>query len=96
MKHLGRAMAHHQLGHEAESRRSLEALVATASVAAAYQIAQVHAWRGEKGQALDWLERAYATNDSGLRYVRFDPFLRGLHADPRYQALLRKMNLPVD
>jgi len=28
--------------------------------------------------------------------VKFDPLLHRLRGDPRYSALLRKMNLPVD
>ena len=31
-----------------------------------------------------------------LGWLRFDPLLRSARGDPRYTALLRKMNLPVD
>ncbi len=95
MRQLLEAMAEHQLGNDVASRRALEQL-ARAGTPAAYQIAQVHAWRGEKDLALEWLERGYATNDAGMRYAIYDPMLRPLRSDPRYKALLKKMNLPMD
>jgi len=33
--------------------------------------------------------------DAGMRYLSYDPVVRGLRGDPRYAALLRAMNLPV-
>jgi hypothetical protein len=32
--------------------------------------------------------------DDGLPWLKIDPGLRSLRGDPRYKALLRKMNLP--
>jgi hypothetical protein len=31
-----------------------------------------------------------------MRNLRIDPYFRRLRGDPRYTALLRKMNLPYD
>jgi hypothetical protein len=61
----------------------------------AFQIAEIYAWRGEKDQALAWLDRAYAQRDGGLATVEYDPLLASLRADPRYKMLLVKMKLPV-
>jgi hypothetical protein len=58
------------------------------------EIAEAHAFRGNKDRAFEWLERAYAKRDSDLYYVKGDPLLRNLESDPRYKAFLRKMNLP--
>jgi TolB-like protein len=49
------AMAEHSLGRPAESQRALDLLVQRRANGLAYQIAEVHAWRGEKDQAFDWL-----------------------------------------
>jgi serine/threonine-protein kinase len=68
--------------------------VAKDGEAAALQIAEVRAFRGEKDEAFAWLERAYALRDPGLTEMKGDPLLRGLEADPRYAALLKKMRLP--
>ena len=40
------------------------------------------------------LERARAQHDGGLTQLKTDPTLRRLRGDPRYAALLRKLNLP--
>jgi hypothetical protein len=61
---------------------------------AAYQIAEVHAYRVETDLAFEWLERAYAQRDGGLPDVKSDRLLRGLVSDPRYKASLMKMKLP--
>ena len=92
----GAALAEHDLGHLSESQQALDALIAKHSHGAAYQIAEVHAWRGEADLAFEWLERARAQRDGGLSLVKVDPLLRNLSGDPRYTALLKKMNLPVD
>jgi hypothetical protein len=41
-----------------------------------------------------WLERAYRQGDGGLAETKVDPLLESLRGDPRYNALLRKLNLP--
>jgi TolB-like protein len=89
------AMAEHTLGHSKESQQALEKLIAKYGKEAAYQIAEVFAWRGEKTEAFEWLERAYQQRDGGLSDLKVDVLLAGLHGDPRFEALLRKMNLPV-
>ena len=88
------AVAEHDLGHKDASQQGLEALLAKYAQDYPYRIAQVHAWRGERDQAIAWLERAYAQHDRLLRFLKFDPLLRYVHGDARYSALLRKMELP--
>jgi tetratricopeptide (TPR) repeat protein len=88
------AMAEHSLGHAAESQRALDALLA--SRASPYRIAGVYAWRGEADLAFLWLDRAASQRHPDLAFVKTDPTLRGLRGDPRFRALLARMNLPVD
>ena len=90
----GIAIAEHTLGHEKESQQALEELIAKRAQLSAYQIAEAFAWRGENGKAFEWLERAYQQRDGGLTTIKTDPLLASLSDDPRYKALLRKMNLP--
>jgi TolB-like protein/tetratricopeptide (TPR) repeat protein len=90
----GTAIAEHSLGHSHESQEALADLIEMPFVS--YQVAEVHAWRGERDKALDWLERAYAERDGGLLGMIYDPLVRSLHKEPRYKALLRKMNLPEE
>jgi serine/threonine protein kinase/Flp pilus assembly protein TadD len=88
------AMAEHTLGHAAESQQDLEQLIAQHAKEAAFQIAEIYAWRGERNKAFEWLERAYQQRDGGLSDIKTDPPLANLRDDPRYKAFLRKMNLP--
>jgi hypothetical protein len=90
------AVAHHSLGHAKESQQALEALIAKYNDSAAYQIAGVYAWRGENDRAFEWLERAVTLHDGGLVLLKTDLLMRGLHGDPRYRAVLAKLNLPPD
>jgi TolB-like protein len=45
--------------------------------------------------AIDWLEKAYEEHNPDLPYVG-QPLYDPLRSDPRFQDLLRKMNLPMD
>lgn len=88
------ANAEHSLGDEAASDRDLQSLEAHSANVSAYQIAEIHAWRGDRDGAFAWLERAYRQRDSGYEVFKTDIYLEGLRTDPRYEALLREANLP--
>jgi Flp pilus assembly protein TadD len=85
---------HHQAGREEESRQALRSLIEIGANDAAYQIAVVHAVRGEKDAAFEWLERAFAQRDSGLAFMRGHAQLGSLHDDPRWRPFLAKMGFP--
>ena len=60
----------------------------------AYLFALIHVGLGEKEQAWQWLERAFEERSAWLAdRVTVDPMLDPLRADPRFAALLRRMNL---
>ena len=67
VQEMGIAMAEHALGHQALADAALHSLIVKDATNDAYQIAQVFAWKNERAQALDWLERAYRQRDGGLR-----------------------------
>jgi hypothetical protein len=48
---------------------------------------------GEIDKGFDWLEKAVEERDSWILHLRVDPFYDPIRAHPRYQAVLRKMNL---
>ncbi len=50
---------------------------------------------GDYDLAIDWLEKAYEERSPNLPYLGL-PYFDPLRSDPRFQDLLRKMNLPVD
>jgi TolB-like protein/Tfp pilus assembly protein PilF len=84
----------HALGRQEEANRALEDLIAQFSDDAAYAIASIAAFLGKHDLALEWLERAYQQRDGEMYYVGCEPMLANVADDPRYEALLRKMNLP--
>jgi hypothetical protein len=49
----------------------------------------------QKDQAVAWLERAYDDHDQWMVYIASYPGLDPLHSEPRFQALLRRMNFPT-
>jgi TolB-like protein/Tfp pilus assembly protein PilF/predicted Ser/Thr protein kinase len=61
----------------------------------AWDIARHYIVSGDHDLAIDWLEKAYEDYEPNLPYIgmpSYDP----LRSYPRFQELLRKMNLPVD
>jgi eukaryotic-like serine/threonine-protein kinase len=60
-----------------------------------FDIACIYALAGNKEQALDCLGQAYEMHDPVIPYVGVYPNFIILHDEPRYQELLRKMNLPL-
>jgi len=90
---FGAALANFALGNEAEGQQQLGKLIAGYADTAAFQVAEVYAWRGDRDQALAWLERARRQRDGGLVFLKVDPLLRALHGDPRYEAMLVELKL---
>ena len=91
----GEALAYHALGRRAESDNALKKLIATHQNEAAFQIAEVYAFRGETDQAFAWLDRAYRQRDSGLPEMKTSPLMKSLLKDQRRAELLQKMRLPA-
>ncbi|MGC2111631.1 MAG: tetratricopeptide repeat protein [Candidatus Korobacteraceae bacterium] len=94
-KSVGEALAYSALGSKAEADLALAQLIANYKFQAAYQIAEVYAFRGEVDRAFEWLELARTHHDAGLPAIKGDPLLKNLYHDPRYAEFLRKMNLPL-
>ncbi|QNN67509.1 hypothetical protein H9L13_00625 [Sphingomonas lutea] len=62
---------------------------------ASFQYGRILAELGDKDAAFDALDRAWDIRDRGLAGLKTDPYLDPLRIDPRYAALLRKMNFPA-
>jgi serine/threonine protein kinase len=90
----GMAMAEHDLGEEVAARAALDQLEAEHGRARPLDVARVYGWWGDRERAFEWLDRAYAQRAPGLVGIQVSPLFRKLHGDPRWTALLMKMNLP--
>ena len=60
---------------------------------AALDIAQNYLFAGDTTHALDWLEKAYGDHEPSMAYIGCVPLWDSVRSDPRFQALLRRMNL---
>jgi adenylate cyclase len=61
----------------------------------AYQVAVIYALRREPDQMFQWLDKAYATHDSGLTQLSITPFILTYRDDPRFVALCAKLGIQV-
>ena len=57
-------------------------------------IAELYSRLGEKDQAFEWLEKAYAQHFDGLVRLKEEVGFNNLRSDPRYADLLRRIGLP--
>ncbi|MFZ1023233.1 MAG: adenylate/guanylate cyclase domain-containing protein [Thermoplasmata archaeon] len=59
----------------------------------AYNVVRVYAELNDLDSCFRWLEKAYQSHALPLQQLRLDPRLEHLRTEPRFQLLLRKMNL---
>lgn len=84
-------IAQTKLGDAVAADAALAQLVTDYGDAGLYQQAQVQAQRGALPAALDVLEKAYVARDPGLLWIRNDPLLDPLRAEPRFGELLSRL-----
>jgi tetratricopeptide (TPR) repeat protein len=89
----GRVLALDALGDRAAADEALTEMQAEFGDDAAWSYAQIYTQRGDVDEAFQWLESAYEQKIFGLVGVKNNVWLRPLHADPRWQPFLEKMNL---
>ena len=94
---FGLARVYAVSGNRAEAQKLLDTLKERSkeTYVSAYLIAVICAKLGERDQALAWLERAYQARSQFMILLRVDPSFDSLCSDPRFQALLRRMNFPT-
>jgi predicted Zn-dependent protease len=93
----GLARAYTILGRKAEADATLAELKKNFAAELPYDIAIVHALRGENDQAFAWLDRAYQQHDYSIiaiPQITVELDTKNLRADPRFKAFLKRMNLP--
>ena len=85
------ARVYAMMGRQREARQMLSGVKTGAFDTAAAYIAL-----GDKDEAFRILEKAVKERDSLLVFFKEDPSFDNLHSDPRWQALLRRMNFPPE
>ncbi len=89
------AAVYAQAGRVAEAQRRLEHLLdlAAKSYVPPTPIGWIYLALGDKDRAIEWFDKAIEGHDGMVLHLAVDPIYDPLRADPRYHALLRKMNL---
>jgi TolB-like protein/Tfp pilus assembly protein PilF len=59
-----------------------------------YWVAIIYAALGDKDAAFAELEKAYRAHDWFLQRIKVDPFMDPLRDDPRFAAMVKRLNLP--
>jgi len=90
------AHAYGVAGDKAQAQKILDQLKdqSARSYVSSYSIGEVCLALGDRNQALDWLEKAYAERARALVMLKVEPKLDPLRSDPRFQDLLCRMNFP--
>jgi len=90
------AQGYAEAGYEGALSRVAEMLIARsrASHVTPWQIGTLYIRAGKTDEALAWLEKAYDARDQNMPYISVDPIFDDLRDHPRFQELLRRMNLP--
>jgi len=95
-KRYSRILALVALERHDEAELLLEQMIADDGHHAAYQVAEILAFRGDIDKAFEWIQRARQQKDGGMREILGNYFLRNLHGDPRWEEMLILLNLPLD
>ena len=89
-RRAGRALVFQAMGDSERAAVELDELIAL-GYTWTYEIAMVHAYRGELDEAFTWLDRAIDRRDTALTLILGDPFLDNLRDDPRFDAVLERL-----
>ena len=82
-------------GRRADAQKVLDQLkeLSKRKYVPAGSIAQIYVAFGEKDKAFEGLEKAYNERSLGFEEIKVNPIFDPLRSDPRFQDLLRRMNL---
>jgi len=80
-------------GKKGEALKIIEQLKEKAKPSTPFQVAEVYAGLGDKDQAFAWLDRSSEERFAFTWKIVITPQFDSLRSDPRYVALLRRMNL---
>jgi serine/threonine-protein kinase len=82
-------------GNHAASAAAVHRIEQLYGAAASYQLAELHAQRGEAGPAIAALEQGLKARDPGLGAIPADPFLDPIRSDARFKDLVRRLDFPT-
>ena len=92
---LNLGIVYARMGKPEEARRILTDWLARSrnEHVAPYMMALLHFALGDKDSGFEWLEKGFQEHDGWLTGIKVDYLLENVRDDPRFRALLKKMNL---
>ena len=92
---VGLGIAFAKMGKIAEAQQLLENMINISSQAyvSPIDIAKLCFYLGDNDQGFTWLEKAYEVRAYGMTVLKVDPHYDTVRSDPRFKALLKKVNL---
>jgi TolB-like protein/DNA-binding winged helix-turn-helix (wHTH) protein/tetratricopeptide (TPR) repeat protein len=95
LRNLGYATAYQALGRTAEADSALNYVISHFADRQPTHIAEILVARGDTDRAFEFLEKATTVGDRNVLNIKINYYFRNLHADLRYQELLRRLSLPA-
>ncbi len=91
----GLAQSYASAGDDAAARRIESELIGSEKrYVSPYNLARMHGSLGEPDRALEWLVKAYEEHNPDLIEVTREPTLQGLHGNPKFRELTRRIGWP--
>lgn len=92
MAYAGLAMA----GHKSEAQKGLAELRALSGkrYVPRYSLAITYFGLGDKERVFQYLEKAFEGKEDHLLHLKTEPMFDGLHSDPRFKDMVRRVGLP--
>jgi len=84
-------LVYYALGQVDESDTVLAELIEKYEKEAAVNIAAIYAYRSQRDEAFNWLNRAVTEKDPGLGEIVYGPLYSSLHDDPRWEPFLERI-----
>jgi len=92
-RHYGIAFSLYALGQRKDADAALQYLIDQYGEEGPFQVAEVHAFRGETDDAFQWLERARQGGDPGLTELLTSQTLPALYDDLRWPAFVASVGM---
>jgi TolB-like protein/DNA-binding winged helix-turn-helix (wHTH) protein len=92
----GAGFVYAQLGQKEDARKIIVQMKEAAKkhYVSSFEMASIFAGLDDATNAMLWLEKAYQQRESQIPFLSSDGHFNSLHQDPRFQNLVKRLNLP--
>lgn len=83
-----------RIGDRLQAERTIVQMRQQYGATTSYQYGEIYAQLGDRDRAFAELDNAIEAKDAGIVILKVDPFLDPIRNDPRYAALVTRLNFP--